>query len=195
MAERSKENATDLLLFGRELRYFITMVKLKCFCCIQRFWTEKTNIVIIRFKSSSVVLAPWLAWNEFGINLTTILHSFLAILLFSAVHWAQMRHLFPPWPLHKAPGGPCASLWRVCLWSLPCYLTKLLSRYSPQSLIHTTCSAVLVQNWHRVINVVLLMSSGKTGRGWCCRKTESFPGFAAVIQSESASLLVFAVLI
>lgn len=101
-----------------------------------------------------------------------------------------MLRLFPPWPLHKAPGGPCVSLWRVCLWSLLCYPTKLLSRYSPHSFIPITCSAVLVQNWHWVINVVLLLSSGQTGGGWCCGKTESFPGFAAILQGELATLLV-----
>lgn len=45
MAERSKENATDLLMFGRELRYFIIVgIKLKSFSSIQRFWTEETNV-------------------------------------------------------------------------------------------------------------------------------------------------------
>lgn len=116
----------------------------------------------------------------------------LCNIVFSAVHWAQMPRLFPPWPLHKAPGGPCASRWRAFLWSLLCCLTKLLSRYSPQSFIFTTCSAVFVQNWHWVINVVLLMSSGPARRWWCCGKIESFPGFAAVVQGEWVSLLVLA---
>lgn len=44
---------------------------------------------------------------------------------------------------------------------------------------------LLSKSRHRVVNVVVLMSSGPTGRGRCCGKTESFPGFAAVVQSES----------
>lgn len=60
----------------------------------------------------------------------------LCNIVFSAVHWAQMPRLFPPWPLHKAPGGPCASRWRAFLWSLLCCLTKLLSRYSPVFHLH-----------------------------------------------------------
>lgn len=45
MAERSKENATDLLMFGRELRYFIIMgIKLKSVSCMQRFRAKKTIV-------------------------------------------------------------------------------------------------------------------------------------------------------
>lgn len=49
MAERSKENATDLLMFGRELRYFINMdIKFKSVFSTQRFWAEKTNVNMIQ---------------------------------------------------------------------------------------------------------------------------------------------------
>lgn len=106
-------------------------------------------------------------------------------LYFLTVRWAPMARLFPPWPLHEAPGGLCVSLWRVCRLSSLCCLTKLLSRYSPQSFIWSTCSALHVQNWHWVKTIVLLLSSGQTGRGWCCGKTKYFLGFAAIVQSES----------
>lgn len=57
MAERSKENATDLLMFGRELRYFI-LVATQSFCSIQRFWAPHPQCC---YDSS------WLlVWNEFG---------------------------------------------------------------------------------------------------------------------------------
>lgn len=107
-------------------------------------------------------------------------------MLFSTVRWAQMVRLFHPWPLHKAPGGHCGSLWRVCLWSSLCCLTKPLSRYSRHSFIATTCSCLKLALGNKCCAV---MSSGQTGGGWCCGKTESFPGFAAVVQSESVTLL------
>lgn len=50
---------------------------------------------------------------------------------------------------------------------------------------------LLSKSRHRVVNVVVLMSSGPTGRGRCCGKTESFPGFAAVVQSESVTPFEF----
>lgn len=129
----------------------------------------------------------WLfAWNEFGSFHLACSHSALGIMLFSTVRWAQMVRLFHPWPPHKAPGGHCGSLWRVCLWSSLCCLTKLLSRYSLHSFIATTCSCLKLALGNKCCAV---MSSGQTGRGWCCGKTESFPGFAAVVQSESVTLL------
>lgn len=44
MAERSKENATDLLMFGRELRYFI----IKDIKLLFRWYPD---VFLIRFKS------------------------------------------------------------------------------------------------------------------------------------------------
>lgn len=47
MAERSKENAADLLMFGRELRYFInTDIKFKSFFSVRGFLAEKTNVIM-----------------------------------------------------------------------------------------------------------------------------------------------------
>lgn len=173
-------------------------VKLKCFCCIQRFWTEKTNVVIIRFKSSSVMFCvsmvvslKWV-WRKSHYNITFFACNIALFLQctglrcnFSSLLGLFTKHLGDTAPVsEESVCGVCCAIWQSCS-----------AGTAPQSLIHTTCSAMLVQNWHRVINVVLLMSSGKTGRGWCCRKTESVPGFAAVIQSESVSLLVFAVFI
>lgn len=63
MAERSKENATDLLMFGRELRYFIIM-GMKSFSC-QSFWAENTNVN--KIPNPLCCVFSWLsARNEFG---------------------------------------------------------------------------------------------------------------------------------
>lgn len=128
--------------------------------------------------------SSWLlAWNEFGSFHLASLHSAPGITLFSAVRWAQMVRLFPPWPLHKAPGGHCVSLWRVCPWSSPCCLTKLLSRYKP-SLLHPhhllccACPKVALGNKCCVVNV--LRADGKRMMLWknwifswiCCSRTE-----------------------
>lgn len=128
--------------------------------------------------------SSWLlAWNEFGSFHLASLHSAPGITLFSAVRWAQMVRLFPPWPLQKAPGGHCVSLWRVCPWSSPCCLTKLLSRYKP-SLLHPhhllccACPKVALGNKCCVVNV--LRADGKRMMLWknsifswiCCSRTE-----------------------
>lgn len=54
MVERSKENATDLLSFGRELRYFITVNTDKD----SGFWTGKNNRFLPGIQILSVVLSP-----------------------------------------------------------------------------------------------------------------------------------------
>lgn len=51
-------------------------------------------------------------------------------------------------------------------------------------LLHLLFCALLVQFWHRVIHYFLPMSPGRTRRGWCCWKAESFSGFVAVLQSK-----------
>lgn len=63
MAERSKENATDLLMFGRELRYFIIM-GIKSLSSIQCFWMEKKNVHKIPNPWCCCVSSWLLAWNK-----------------------------------------------------------------------------------------------------------------------------------
>lgn len=149
-----------------------------------------------------MTLRGLLAWNQFGRFHLASLHSAPGITLFSAVRWAQMVRLFPPWPLHKAPGGHCVSLWRVCPWSSPCCLTKLLSRYKP-SLLHPhhlpccACPKLALGNKCCVVNV--LRADGKRMMSWknwifswiCCSRTEwvsySFCFVFVHLQGSSAS--------
>ena len=104
-------------------------------------------------------------------------------MLFSAAHWAPTPRLFPPWPPHRARGGRCVSHWRVCPWSSLFCLTKLLSRYNPQTLILTTCSAAACPNMapgNTCCFANVLRAAGKRMMLWknwifswiCCSHTE-----------------------
>lgn len=160
MAERSQENATDLLLFGQELRYSVINGKSR------------------GFLNKMQILCSWEAGIQYEILLT------MMMMLSSAALWARRLPPFPPWPPHKALGGLCVSLLRACLWSLLCCLTKLLSRYISQSCF---CCCFLYFNRSPKLRMCIefdFVSSGQERGGWCCRKTELLLRFAAVLQGE-----------
>jgi len=105
--------------------------------------------------------------------------------LLPSAPWAPTRLLCPPWPRHRAPGGRCAALWRVFLWSSLCSPTKPLSRCgsSAPRLLPATCSAAPEtgnrgENKRRSASVS--RADGKRTTWWrnwtcswiCCSRTE-----------------------